>query len=46
MVHEIDLSYALIHWEASLEEGEAFRKKFGDKAGFHYYRRPGHGIVW
>ena len=46
MVDEIDLSYALIHWEAVLEEGEAFRRAFGDRAGFHYYRDQDTGIFW
>ena len=46
MVHEIDLSYALLHWEATLEEGEAFRRKFGDKVGFHYYHDQDTGIFW
>jgi predicted amidohydrolase len=46
MVDEIDLSYALLHWEAVLEEGQAFRRAFGDRAGFHYYRDQDTGIFW
>jgi len=46
MVDEIDLSYALIHWEAVLGEGGAFRRAFGDRAGFHYYRDQDTGIFW
>ncbi|MFY9923123.1 MAG: carbon-nitrogen hydrolase family protein [Opitutaceae bacterium] len=46
LVHEIDLSYALLHWEAALEEGGAFKRRFGDKAGFHYYRDQDTGIFW
>ncbi len=46
MVHEIDLSYAVIHWEATLQEGDAFRKAFGDRAGFHYYRDQDTGLFW
>ena len=46
LVHEIDLSYAVIHWEASLQEGDAFRKAFGDRAGFHYYRDQDTGLFW
>jgi predicted amidohydrolase len=46
LVHEIDLSYAILHWEAVLEDGEALRRKFGDKVGFHYYRTEDVGIFW
>jgi predicted amidohydrolase len=46
LVHQIDLSYALLHWEAVLEEGAGLRRKFGDKVGFHYYRPEDAGIFW
>jgi predicted amidohydrolase len=46
LVHEIDLSFAILHWEAVLEEGEALRKRFGDKAGYRYYRTEDSGIFW
>ncbi len=46
LVHEIDLSYALIHWESFLEEGQAFARKYGDRAGFLYYRDQDEGIFW
>ena len=46
VVDQIDLSYAVIHWEATLLEGEAFRKAFGDRAGFHYYHDQDTGIFW
>ena len=46
LVREIDLSYEILHWEAELEEGEALRRKFGDKVGFHYYRAEDRGIFW
>jgi predicted amidohydrolase len=46
LVHEIDLSYALVHWEAVLENGEALRRKFGDRVGFHYYDPEDNGIFW
>jgi len=46
LVHQIDLSYAVLHWEAVLEEGEGLRRKFGDKVGFHYYRPEDAGIFW
>jgi predicted amidohydrolase len=46
LVHQIDLSYAILHWEAVLEEGKGLRRRFGDKVGFHYYRPEDAGIFW
>ncbi len=46
LVHQIDLSYAILHWEAVLEEGAALTKKFGDRVGYHYYRPQDAGIFW
>ena len=46
LVHEVDLSYALLHWDAVLEDGAALSRKFGDKVGYHYYRPADMGIFW
>jgi len=46
LVHEIDLSYALLHWDAALEDGKALSRKFGNKVGFHYYPAADMGIFW
>jgi len=46
LVHEIDLSYAIIHWDDRLEEGAAFDRKYGARAGYHYYRGEDSGIFW
>jgi predicted amidohydrolase len=46
LVHEIDLSYAVLHWEAQLENGQALRRKFGDRVGFIYYDKEDMGIFW
>jgi predicted amidohydrolase len=46
LAHQIDLSFALLHWEAVLEDGEALSRKFGDKVGYHYYRSEDMGIFW
>jgi predicted amidohydrolase len=46
LVSEIDLSYEILHWEAELEEGEALRRKFGPRVGFHYYHAEDRGIFW
>jgi len=46
LVHQIDLSYALLHWDAVLEDGAALSRKFGNKVGYHYYRPADMGIFW
>jgi predicted amidohydrolase len=46
LVHEIDLSYALLGWSAPLREGQAFREKYGERAGFHYEPREDLGMFW
>jgi predicted amidohydrolase len=46
LVQEIDLSYAVLGWSRTLENGEAFTKAFGDKAGFRYYEDDDRGIFW
>lgn len=46
LVHEIDLSFALIGWSSPLKDGAAFREKYGDRVGFHYSRREDLGIFW
>ncbi len=46
LVHQIDLSYVILHWEAVLEEGAALTKKFGDRVGYHYYRSQDAGVFW
>jgi predicted amidohydrolase len=46
LVHEMDLSYALLPWSSKLHNGEALRKAYGDKVGFHYYEDEDCGIFW
>ena len=46
LVQELDLSYALLPWSSKLRNGEAFRKAYGDKVGFHYYEDEDRGIFW
>jgi hypothetical protein len=46
LVHQFDLSYEALHWDADLDEGAAVRRKFGDRVGFHYYRDQDMGIFW
>ena len=46
LVQEIDLSYLLLHWSANLRHGEAFKERYGDRAGFRYYEGEDTGIFW
>ena len=46
LVHQIDLSYAILPWTAKLANGKALRERFGDRAGFHYYEDEDRGIFW
>lgn len=46
LVHEIDLSYAMLHWSETLHEGRAFTERFGAAAGFDYSPREDTGIFW
>ena len=46
LVHELDLSYALLPWSSKLRNGEALRKAYGDKVGFNYYEDEDCGIFW
>lgn len=46
IVEQIDLSYAVLHWDEKLEEGEALRQLYGDRVGFKYYRAEDAGIFW
>jgi predicted amidohydrolase len=46
MVHEIDLTYKILHWEAVLEEGAALTRKYGDRVGYDYRNDQDVGIFW
>jgi hypothetical protein len=46
LVHEIDLSYEVLHWEDVLQEGQALTRRFGDRVGYHYYSDQDEGIFW
>ena len=46
LVHQIDLSYAILPWTAKLANGRALRQQFGDRVGFHYYEDEDRGIFW
>ena len=46
LVHEMDLSYAILPWHPKLNKGQAMRARYGDKVGFHYYEEEDCGIFW
>ena len=46
LVHELDLSYAILPWHPNLKKGEAIRARYGARAGFRYYEDEDCGIFW
>ena len=46
LVHMVDLSYAIIPWSSTLDDGRKFTGKYGDKVGYSYYRDEDFGIFW
>lgn len=46
LVHQIDLSYALLPWSPVLRNGKALKDAFGDRVGFNYYEDEDRGIFW
>lgn len=46
LVHELDLSYAILPWSGKLRNGKALADRYGDKIGFRYYEDEDCGIFW
>ena len=46
LVHQIDLSYEIAGWDPGWDNGDALKKKFGDRVGFTYYFGEDCGIYW
>lgn len=46
LVQELDLSYAILPWSSTLENGEALKRAFGDKVGYRYYEDEDCGMFW
>lgn len=46
LVHQLDLSFAVLGWSAGLDNGSAFTDRYGDKVGFHYSPREDLGLFW
>jgi predicted amidohydrolase len=45
-VEQIDLDYAIVGWQPPLRNGQAFSKKYGDRAGYRYSEAEDSGIFW
>ena len=46
LVHELDLSHALLGWSSTLRNGKGLTDKFGDRVGYHYSEREDVGLFW
>lgn len=46
LVHQLDLSFAILHWSETLENGHAFQRRFGDAVGHNYSTREDTGLFW
>jgi predicted amidohydrolase len=46
LVHELDLSYAILPWSGALKNGKALQAKYGGKVGYRYYEDEDLGIFW
>ncbi len=46
LVHELDLSFAILGWSSGLKDGEALREKYGSRVGFHYDSSEDLGLFW
>jgi predicted amidohydrolase len=46
LVHQLDLSYAVLPWSGPLRDGLGLKEKFGDKVGYHYEHSEDVGLFW
>jgi predicted amidohydrolase len=46
LVHELDLSYAIVGWSSFLKDGAALSDKYGAKVGYHYDPSQDMGLFW
>ncbi len=46
LVHQLDLSYAVLGWSAPLRDGKALTEKYGERVGYHYEPREDLGLFW
>lgn len=46
LVHRFDLVSAVVHWNAAIDEGRAFQKRFGNRGGYVWSFREDTGLFW
>lgn len=46
LVHQIDLSYAVLPWQPRLQQGQLLTDHYGDRVGYHYSPREDRGLFW
>ena len=46
LVHQIDLSFAILDWEKGLDGGKSLTRKFGDRVGYDYHSDEDTGLFW
>lgn len=46
LVHQIDLSFAVLEWEEGLDGGKSLTRKFGDRVGYDYHSDEDTGLFW
>ncbi len=46
MVVQLDLSYVLLHWSPTLNEGRSFKERYGDRMDYIHYVEEGTGMYW
>lgn len=46
LIHQLDLSYAVLGWSAPLRNGQGLTEKYGEKVGYHYEPREDLGLFW
>ncbi|MBT3603451.1 MAG: hypothetical protein HN521_10340, partial [Candidatus Latescibacteria bacterium] len=46
LVHQIDLSFAILRWQPKLQKGALFTEHYGDRVEYHYSEREDVGLFW
>jgi len=46
LVHRLDLSSAVVHWCAEIDEGRAFEQAFAGRGGYVWSKREDTGLFW
>lgn len=46
LVQQIDLSFAVLHWQDGLDNGRRLTEKYGDRVGYQYSSREDTGVFW